>query len=366
MIRPAVIALLACIYIAFSVWLVGKQGQAYREELRRERVAAVPAEKPAPAQPELKNVVPASAPAVPKSTASAPDAAPAVTAITPSVTKKAPDRSRRPPAKSGRSQSEAETAPVVEHRPAGKAATPADPLASNPLWNTPQMMRNWDVANLSAADEQKLGAELHEVIVGLNPVASDGPWRQRLVEAAKPFLAARTRNDIRYTFEVMESNEVNAFSHPGGYVYVNRGLFDLVGEDEDYALQFAVGCEIAHVDLRHAIKCLHDPDFKVMTGGTIRKLYWLILPLGYLVTDKVNQDFEADEWTFTRMRGFGRSKRETLAFLYKLDGYATRHGFRDGRAKVRLGVESASFLDIHYRRQTAAWERLDHLKEKFK
>ena len=77
----------------------------------------------------------------------------------------------------------------------------------------------------------------------------------------------------------MDSNEVNAFSHPGGYVYVNRGLFDLVGEDEDYALQFAVGIEIAHVDLQHAMKCLQDPDFKVMSGGTIRKLYWLILPL---------------------------------------------------------------------------------------
>ena len=143
---------------------------------------------------------------------------------------------------------------------------------------------------------------------------------------------------------------------------MNRGLFDLVGEDEDYALQFAVGNEIAHVDLQHAIRCLQDPDFKEMTGGTIRKLYWVILPLGYLE----NQDYAADEWTFTRMRSFGRSKRESLAFLYKLDGYATKHGFRDGRAKVRMAPEASSFLDIHYRRQTAAWKRLDHLKEAIK
>ena len=66
------------------------------------------------------------------------------------------------------------------------------------------------------------------------------------------------------------------------------------------------------------------------------------------------------------MASFGRSKRETLAFLYKLDGYANKHGFRDGRGKVRLGADSASFLDIHYRRQTAAWRRLEHLKEKIK
>ena len=100
-----------------------------------------------------------------------------------------------------------------------------------------------------------------------------------LEDAAKPFLETVARKDIHYTFEIMDSDEVNAFSHPGGYVYVNRGLFGLIGEDEDYALQFAVGNEIAHVDLRHAIKCLQDPDIKEMSGGTIRKLYWLIIPL---------------------------------------------------------------------------------------
>ena len=225
-------------------------------------------------------------------------------------------------------------------------------------------MRTWDVASLSAADEQKLGTQLHDVIVQLNPVASDGPWRQRVEEAAKPFLAARTRKDIRYQFEIMDSDEVSAFSHPGGFIYVNRGLFNLIGEDEDYALQFAVGNEIAHVDLQHAIKCLQDPDVKSMGGGTIRKLYWMIIPFGYLVSETVNQDFEADDWTFRRMRSSGRSKRETLSFLYKLDGYAKKHGFGDGRGKVRLAAESSSLLDIHYRRQTAAWKRLEHLKEK--
>jgi hypothetical protein len=250
-------------------------------------------------------------------------------------------------------------ADAAKKRPAAKGTNSSDALAADPLWDRPEMMRNWDIANLSVADEQKLGAQLHDVIVSLNPVASDGPWRQRLEQAAKPFLATLNRKEISYHFEVMESAEVNAFSHPGGYVYVNRGLFDLVGEDEDYALQFAVGNEMAHVDLQHAIRCLQDPDFKEMTGGTLRKLYWVIIPLGYLE----NQDYAADEWTLTRMRNFGRSKREGLAFLYKLDGYATKRGFRDGRAKVSMAPELLSFLDIHYRRQTAAWKRLEHLKE---
>jgi Peptidase family M48 len=367
MIRPAIIAILACFYVALSVWLVGKQGQAYREGLRRDRMAAAGDEKPAQSQAEIKKTVPAAAAA--EVASSPPEAPPAVAVVAPTTTARAPDQSRPPPTAVGHSDTKAAASTVDERAPdrsSEKSADTADPLAGNPLWIQPAMMRNWDVANLSAADEQKLGAQLHDVIVGLNPVAAAGPWQQRLEDAAKPFLATLTRKDIRYTFEIMESDQVNAFSHPGGYVYVNRGLFDLIGEDEDYALQFAVGTEIAHVDLRHAIKCLQDPDIKNMSGGTIRKLYWLIIPFGYLVSAEVNQDFEADDWTFMRMRGFGRTKRETLAFLYKLDGYATKKGFRDGRAKVRMAADSSSFLDIHYRRQTAAWRRLDHLKEKIK
>ncbi len=370
MIRYVTIVISAFLYLAISVWLVGKQGQAYREGLRRDRVATTQGEKPAGPKPELKDEP---QPAEDAEIASTEHHAtePGEAAVSkPSTSKKARERTKqRQQAAKGTSKAKA-VEPSVAHEsskhPTEKAATAADPLAANPFWTQPEMMRNWNVANLSAVDEQKLGAQLHDVITQLNPVASDGPWRQRVEDAAKPFLAAVQRKDIRYHFEIMESDQVNAFSHPGGYVYVNRGLFELIGEDEDYALQFAVGTEIAHVDLKHALRCLEDPDFKSMSGGTIRKLYWVVMPLGYLVSETVNQDFEADEWTASRMRSFGRSKRETLAFLYKLDGYAKRHGFGDGHGKVRLGVDSASFLDIHYKRQTAAYKRLENLKQKIK
>jgi hypothetical protein len=360
MLRNTIIAVSACLYVLLCVWLVGMQGKAYRDGLR---TAEAKSEDLAPPQPVPNKDRPATA--VSENTTTQSQVTPVVAAALPPATKPTHEevnpltRAKEKPKtkKPGRAVADA-----AKKRPAAKGTNSSDALDADPLWDRPELMRNWDIANLSVADEQKLGAQLHDVIVSRNPVASDGPWRQRLEQAAKPFLATLNRKEISYHFEVMESPEVNAFSHPGGYVYVNRGLFDLVGEDEDYALQFAVGNEMAHVDLQHAIRCLQDPDFKEMTGGTLRKLYWVIIPLGYME----NQDYAADEWTFTRMRNFGRSKREGLAFLYKLDGYATKHGFRDGRAKVSMAPELLSFLDIHYRRQTAAWKRLEHLKERAK
>ena len=58
MIRYATIVISAFFYLAVSVWLVSKQGQAYREGLRRDRVATTEHEKPRPTEPELKDAAP--------------------------------------------------------------------------------------------------------------------------------------------------------------------------------------------------------------------------------------------------------------------------------------------------------------------
>jgi hypothetical protein len=139
---------------------------------------------------------------------------------------------------------------------------------------------------------------------------------------------------------------------------VTRGLFNLIGEDEDYALEFAIGHEIAHVDLQHALKDLRDPEVMKIEWGTLLKLYMLIIPAAYLDA----QEYEADAWVYRRMREQGRTDHECLAFLRKLDGYAQAHGFENGRGKPQLGPDSSP-LENHYRAHTAARKRLRQLKE---
>ena len=134
----------------------------------------------------------------------------------------------------------------------------------------------------------------------------------------------------------------------------------MIEKDDDSALQFAVGHEIAHVDLKHAMKCLQDPDLKSMPMGTVQKLFGLIIPAGYLESDSTVHEFDADEWVWTRMKGFGKSRREMLTYLRKLERYAEAHGFENGHMKPR---DDFSPLDNHYRAITPARKRLKHLKE---
>jgi predicted Zn-dependent protease len=62
------------------------------------------------------------------------------------------------------------------------------------------------------------------------------------------------RPDIPYHFKVIEGEEVNAFSLPGGWVYVFTGLLEKL--DNTAQLAGVLGHEIGHVVARHAVKRL--------------------------------------------------------------------------------------------------------------
>lgn len=58
--------------------------------------------------------------------------------------------------------------------------------------------------------------------------------------------------ETRFTFRVLDSEIVNAFALPGGYVYVTRGL--LAHLDSEAQLAVVLGHEVAHVAARHSSK----------------------------------------------------------------------------------------------------------------
>ncbi|MCL5283255.1 MAG: M48 family metallopeptidase [Armatimonadetes bacterium] len=63
------------------------------------------------------------------------------------------------------------------------------------------------------------------------------------------------RSGMPYSFHVLDSPTINAFSLPGGPVYVFSGLIDLIGNDND-ALACVIGHELGHIQARHAVKKL--------------------------------------------------------------------------------------------------------------
>ena len=87
---------------------------------------------------------------------------------------------------------------------------------------------------------------------------------QRYVATVGNAVAAYSdRAGIPYYFAVLSAKEPNAFACPGGYIFVTRGLLDLVNDEAELA--GVLGHEIAHVSEKHALSIIRRSK---MIAGT--------------------------------------------------------------------------------------------------
>jgi predicted Zn-dependent protease len=63
---------------------------------------------------------------------------------------------------------------------------------------------------------------------------------------------------FNYTFKVVDDKDVNAFSLPGGFIYVNKGLLDYVHSDDELAGVLAH--EVAHASHHHMVKLMREQN----------------------------------------------------------------------------------------------------------
>jgi hypothetical protein len=211
---------------------------------------------------------------------------------------------------------------------------------------------------LTPGEEMQVGQLVHRLIVENHKVvtAPDGVLLQRLRLAATPLLPLRRNKDIDPTFTLLDSDEVFAFSHPGEYVYVSLGLFNLVKNDVE--LQFVVGLEFAHLSMRHLEQDAAAGEVGAMRDRP-RRLYRQ-LAVGY--TDE--QVYEADAWAFRRLSQLGHPAYKMLLLLSP-DSHS--YGETDPRGTRRRPTTSPEAgrqeIENHWRAQPPAAERFRRLNE---
>ena len=122
---------------------------------------------------------------------------------------------------------------------ASAAAITKDQLRVKPGFNLFSPQQDVQVGRENAADVDKKLPLVNdpEVVRYLNNLG------RRLASFA-PY-----NNDYPWTFKVVNSQDINAFALPGGYIYVNRGAIE-AAEDEAQ-LAGVMAHEISHVALRH-------------------------------------------------------------------------------------------------------------------
>ena len=75
---------------------------------------------------------------------------------------------------------------------------------------------------------------------------------QKYIEQLGNKIAAQIEADLpfKFSFQLVNMVEPNAFSLPGGYVYVSRGLLPMLNSEDELAC--ILGHEIAHIVRRHS------------------------------------------------------------------------------------------------------------------
>jgi predicted Zn-dependent protease len=173
---------------------------------------------------------------------------------------------------------------------------------------------------------------------------------KRVEDIGKRIVAVCDRKDISYHFYVLNEEDANAASLPGGFVYINNGLIDKISNDDELAC--VIAHEIGHIVARHSVKKL-----QALMGYTLLRILLAQAPasgeigtsadiafsqilLGYSREDELLADQLAAR--YARLAGFNPNAMVTFleklrqSEKYKLKplAYAKTHPYIPDRIRV--------------------------------
>jgi len=123
---------------------------------------------------------------------------------------------------------------------------------ANPPTGTAEPTINWK--NPSKDEEIALGREITGNLLGAAPLVKDEAL-QKYVNSVGRWVASQSdRPDLPWHFGVIESDDLNAFAAPGGFVMVTKGLYRKLNNEAQLA--GVLGHEIGHVVKKHQLKVL--------------------------------------------------------------------------------------------------------------
>jgi predicted Zn-dependent protease len=102
--------------------------------------------------------------------------------------------------------------------------------------------------------EIQMGQGMAETLLGARPLYND-PKLQRYVNQVGAWVASRSeRPTLPWRFGVNDSEHVNAFAAPGGFIIVTRGMMNALQSEAELA--GVLGHEIGHVIRKHHLKAM--------------------------------------------------------------------------------------------------------------
>lgn len=180
---------------------------------------------------------------------------------------------------------------------------------------------------MSTQAEIQWGKQLNDEIDSQSVIITD-PFLSNWVQGIGAKLAAhRARTDITYHYEIINSNEINSFALPGGFVHVDMGLLNFASSDDQVAA--VLGHETGHIERGHVTSLQNKGNLLSILIGVLS----ILSPIGYLLGGTAGNlaylkfsrqdELQADQYGLLLMSEAGydpRSNVDVFAQLAKIEG----------------------------------------------
>lgn len=210
---------------------------------------------------------------------------------------------------------------------------------------------------LSAASERKIGEETKKRILEQFRVLESTTVAAYVNDLGQKLARVSDRPTVDYDFTVLDSDLINAFAAPGGFIFVTRGLLESI--DDEAELAMVLGHEISHVAALHGVQIIQKemgqnaltilgtvgaaivagPEAMLMVANTA-DLFSSLYLLGY----SREKELEADNLGLQYILRAGYDPQAALAFLEKLE---------EG------DPEEAQGWDLYFRTHPSTKERIE-------
>jgi len=180
---------------------------------------------------------------------------------------------------------------------------------------------------VSTQQEVELGTQYSAQVDSELPIIHDATLQRYIDVLGDSIAHVTSRADLDWHFAIVNTDVVNAFALPGGFIYVNRGIIEHADKMDELAGVMAH--EIGHVVKRHSVKQMQQAQ-GANVGVTLACILTNVCESqvgqtainvgGTLVFAKFSREdeAEADEEGFSYLVKAGISPQGMVSFFQKL------------------------------------------------
>lgn len=186
------------------------------------------------------------------------------------------------------------------------------------------------LSGMSDKEERQLGERISAMLCDRFGVYQDQEVTKYVTLVGSVLAQASTRPNLQWEFVVLDTDGVNAFAAPGGFVHITRGALGLIKSEAELA--GVLGHEITHITAKHTVGAI-DKASRVelgtdVGGGFVAGRGWTTdllvryADVGYRVAFENRYDrkdeLEADNIGIQVANKVGYAPNGMIAFLQKI------------------------------------------------